>query len=86
MPTAMVTSAYAGLISDTFLFSHTAQVPRDRRIVYLTVFWIGAFLGLGAEQFISAWFASSLACLFKAIALFMIWRSRSAEETRGRHW
>ncbi|WOO79746.1 uncharacterized protein LOC62_02G003262 [Vanrija pseudolonga] len=86
MPTAMVTSAYAGLISDTFLFSHTAQVPRDRRIVYLTIFWIGAFLGLGAEQFISAWFASSLACLFKAIALIMIWRSRSAEETRGRHW
>lgn len=76
MPTAMVTSAYAGLISDVKLFSKGFSVPRDRRIVYLITFWIGSFVGLGVEQGTTAWFASFLSAVLKLIALWMIIRAR----------
>lgn len=76
MPTAMVTSAYAGLISDVKLFSRGFSVPRDRRIVYLITFWIGSFVGLGVEQGTTAWFASFLSAVLKLIALWMIVRAR----------
>lgn len=76
MPTAMVTSAYAGLISDIKLFSKGFSVPRDRRIVYLVTFWVGSFVGLAVEQTTSAWFASFLSALLKIIALLMILRAR----------
>lgn len=72
----MVTSAYAGLISDIKLFSSGFSVPRDRRIIYLITFWVGSFIGLAVEQSTSAWFTALLSTILKLIALWMIVKAR----------
>lgn len=61
----MMTTPYAALISDPALFASARNVDvrsRNRRIVYIAVFWLGAFVG-AALSFHANIFAATLAVL-----------------------
>lgn len=70
IPSAMMTTPYAALISDPTLFAsarHADVKSRNRRLVYIAVFWSGAFVG-AALSFRANIFIATLAVLILKIA------------------
>jgi len=68
MPTAMLTSPIAGLLSDPDLFALRRAPNRDKRLVYILTFIVGAHVGLASDVFFSPWTTAILALFLKAIA------------------
>jgi hypothetical protein len=69
MPTAMLTSPIAGLVSDPDLFSLRRAPTRDKRLVYVLTFIVGAHVGLASDMFLSQWSTAIIALCLKAIAI-----------------
>jgi uncharacterized membrane protein YoaK (UPF0700 family) len=71
----MMTTPYAALISDPTLFASARHVDvrsRNRRIVYILIFWLGALVG-AVLSFHATICAATIAVLFcKLLALLYI--------------
>jgi hypothetical protein len=68
MPTAMLTSPIAGLLSDPDLFVLRRAPNRDKRLVYVITFIVGAHVGLASDMIFSQWTTAVLALCLKAAA------------------
>ncbi|RSH91573.1 hypothetical protein EHS25_009872 [Saitozyma podzolica] len=83
LPTGMMTTPYARLISEPNLLNwRIKDVARDRRAVYVLVFWAGAFTGAALERWISSWLTFGLGVGCKALAMGMVFMAKE-EGSRG---
>lgn len=83
LPTGMMTTPYARLISEPNLLNwRIKDVARDRRAVYVLVFWAGAFTGAALERWISSWLTFGLGVVCKALAMGMVFMAKE-EGSRG---
>lgn len=74
MPTAMLTSPIAGLLSDPDLFTLRRAPRRDKRLIYILTFIVGAHVGLASDMFLGQWTTAILALIVKTIAFVMATR------------
>ncbi|KAK1923325.1 hypothetical protein DB88DRAFT_346374 [Papiliotrema laurentii] len=75
LPTAMMTTPYAALISDPALFSSgvtTDVTSRNRRFLYIVIFWLGAFVGAALSRWTGISTATSAVLACKVVALGLI--------------
>lgn len=83
-----MTTPYAALISDSTLFASAKTVDvrsRNRRLVYIVVFWSGAFFG-AALSFRSNIFIATLAVLVcKITALVLLTSAKGTPSTGSLH-
>ncbi|KAK8854959.1 hypothetical protein IAR55_003699 [Kwoniella newhampshirensis] len=79
LPTAMMTTPYAALISDPTLFSSGSGKDvsaRNRRFVYVVLFWVGCFTGAGIAKWSSVWVMTVvvIGCKLLAVAFVILAR------------
>lgn len=67
----MLTSPIAGLLSDPNLFVLRRSPNRDKRLVYVLTFIVGAHIGLATDVFFSPWTTAILALFLKAMAFII---------------
>jgi hypothetical protein len=87
LPTAMMTTPYAALISDPSLFcfpSASLQDPaetiyRNRRFLYIACFWTGAFTGGALMKWSNLWALTGVVGALKAFAALLVWVSKAEE-------
>lgn len=80
LPTAMMTTPYAALISDPTLFASAAVADvssRNRRVIYLVVFWAGALAGAALARWSSVWVMTTLVAGLKAAVWIMVFCTRT---------
>ena len=76
LPTAMMTTPYAAFISDPTLFKSGAiedVTSRNRRFLYILVFWSGAFLGAAVAKWsnLQGMTLAVMACKFLVLLYFI---------------
>lgn len=82
LPTAMMTTPYAALISDPALFSSgvtTDVTSRNRRFLYIVIFWLGAFVGAALSRWTGISTATSAVLACKVVALGLIALAQSSD-------
>ena len=75
----MMTTPYAALIADPALFASgaTADVTsRNRRIIYLMVFWAGALAGAAIARWSDVWVMTIVVAGLKMISWTMVFFAR----------
>lgn len=83
LPTGMMTTPYARLISEpNLLHWRIRDAARDRRAVYVLVFWAGAFTGAALERWIASWLTFGLGVGCKALAMGMVFMAKEEGSRR----
>lgn len=71
----MMTTPYAALISDPALFASPNRADarsRNRRVVYIVVFWLGSFAGAGLSMRTNIFVVTLVLLLCKIMALLCV--------------
>jgi hypothetical protein len=78
----MMTTPYAAFISDPSLFSFPSPpdsksvISRNRRFIYILLFWIGSFVGGAMMEWASLWVLTVVVAGVKILAAGLIWVSK----------
>lgn len=84
IPSAMMTTPYAALISDPTLFASAKTVDvrsRNRRFFYIVVFWSGAFSGAALSFRAGIFIATVAVLLCKTVALGLLASAQGSSPT-----
>nr|XP_031860065.1 uncharacterized protein CI109_004428 [Kwoniella shandongensis]KAA5527137.1 hypothetical protein CI109_004428 [Kwoniella shandongensis] len=87
LPTAMMTTPYAALISDPTLFSSGVNKDvsaRNRRFIYVVLFWVGCFAGAAIAKWSSVWVMTVAVIGCKLLAVGFVIFARGEEDEKGR--
>ena len=83
IPTAMVTSAYIGMLVDPEIFQRHNR-PRNRRFFFVCCLLSGSFIGASAYRYVGPAFALLLAALCKtAVCVAFLFNGPSVKQRRG---
>jgi hypothetical protein len=75
IPSAMMTTPYAALISDPALFDSPNSKDarsRNRRLVYIVLFWLGSFAGAGLSMRTNIFVVTFVVLVCKIMALICV--------------
>jgi hypothetical protein len=85
----MMTTPYAALISDPALFAPlncTDGRSRNRRLVYIVLFWLGSFAGAGLSMRTNIFVVTLVVLVCKIMALgCVIFAEGSTDDRRMNH-
>lgn len=85
LPTAMMTTPYAALISDPTLFFSGQDEDvraRNRRVIYIVIFWLGAFAGAILARWSSVWIATLVVAGLKVVVCGNVMVQRGSEPVK----